>query len=69
MALEELTTTVSKLTFNFFGSESEKKVRGLTGLLALPLPICPSTGREAGWGSKVAPFSALLRASFFYEYY
>lgn len=28
MALEELTTTVSKMTFNLFGSESEKKVRG-----------------------------------------
>lgn len=26
MALEELSTTVSKLTFNIFGSESEKKV-------------------------------------------
>lgn len=26
MALEELSTTMSKLTFNFFGSESEKKV-------------------------------------------
>lgn len=26
MALEELSTTVSKLTFNMFGSESEKKV-------------------------------------------
>ncbi|CAM9661330.1 unnamed protein product, partial [Hapterophycus canaliculatus] len=28
MALEELSTTVSKFTFNIFGSESEKKVGG-----------------------------------------
>lgn len=46
MALEELSTTVSKLTFNFFGSESEKKVRYLLGFSCL----------QGAFWARTAPF-------------
>lgn len=39
MALEELSTTVSKLTFNIFGSESEKKVSNILLLYCCCAPV------------------------------
>lgn len=43
MALEELSTTVSKLTFNIFGSESEKKVNTTTAAVDV------TCARITGW--------------------